>query len=131
VVSVIYLFGSWQSPLSVTTPAVGYRFDRKDATIRVIGSVQPSSAAPPTAAAPSRQLEQRHLRRQLLVQDSGDDIGCGRGQVDHAADTTHTIKSSLVTYKAIHDQQVGPVTRGANNVIADRIAFRIDPSTLV
>jgi hypothetical protein len=32
-----------------------------------------------------RQVEQRHLRRQRLVENRGDDVGRERGQVDHAA----------------------------------------------
>jgi len=40
---------------------------------------------PPQLRRPRRQLEQRHLRRQRLVQDGGDDVGRQSGQVDYAA----------------------------------------------
>src|SRR5690606_35915972 len=36
----------------------------------------------------NRQIEQRNVVRQCVVQDGRHDVGCQRGQVDHAADVT-------------------------------------------
>jgi hypothetical protein len=85
VVSVNHFFGSWQSPLSVTTPAVGGQPDREDPSTRVMGPVHPSPLHPPHHRRPRRQPEQRHLLGQRHVQDGGDEVGCERSQVDHAA----------------------------------------------
>ena len=36
----------------------------------------------------NRQIKQRDVVRQCIVEDGRHDIGCQRGQVDHAADVT-------------------------------------------
>jgi hypothetical protein len=41
----------------------------------------PPPLFPPHHRRPRRQLEQRHLRRQRLVQDGSDNVGCERGRL--------------------------------------------------